>query len=84
MLVWFAALAALGLVNLMKAPQILVAVNPVYAIAFLHEHALQAFVVLGSVFLVLTGAEALYADMGTSVRGRSAGAGSSSWRRACC
>ncbi|CAJ0894568.1 Low affinity potassium transport system protein kup [Ralstonia sp. LMG 32965] len=64
MLLWFAALAALGMMNLVKAPQVLVAINPMYAISFLHDHALQAFIVLGSVFLVLTGAEALYADMG--------------------
>ncbi|MCS6764530.1 MAG: potassium transporter Kup [Candidatus Protistobacter heckmanni] len=61
MLVWF---VALGLFNILKSPEMLAAVNPLYGIAFLHEHALQAFIVLGSVFLVLTGAEALYADMG--------------------
>ncbi|MFC5473102.1 potassium transporter Kup [Paraherbaspirillum soli] len=64
MFVWFLALALLGVVNMMKAPQILAAVNPYHAIAFMQQHALQAFVVLGSVVLVLTGAEALYADMG--------------------
>ncbi|MCS6766597.1 MAG: potassium transporter Kup [Candidatus Protistobacter heckmanni] len=64
MLAWFVALGALGLFNIFKSPEMLAAVNPLYGIAFLHEHALQAFIVLGSVFLVLTGAEALYADMG--------------------
>jgi len=64
MLVWFVALGALGLLHLVNAPGILMAVSPHYAIGFLMEHSLQAFVVLGSVFLVLTGAEALYADMG--------------------
>ncbi|RDK11064.1 potassium transporter Kup [Cupriavidus lacunae] len=64
MVVWFIALGALGLLHLVKAPGILLAVSPHYAISFLMEHSLQAFVVLGSVFLVLTGAEALYADMG--------------------
>ncbi|AQV93684.1 potassium transporter Kup [Cupriavidus necator] len=64
MVVWFLALGALGLLHLVKAPGILLAVSPHYAVSFLMEHSLQAFVVLGSVFLVLTGAEALYADMG--------------------
>jgi len=64
MVVWFLALGALGLLHLMHAPEILKAISPVYAVSFLHDHALQAFIVLGSVFLVLTGAEALYADMG--------------------
>ncbi|MFC4480341.1 KUP/HAK/KT family potassium transporter, partial [Flavobacterium chungangensis] len=45
-------------------PQILVALNPLYAIEFGFRHTMQAFVVFGSVFLALTGAEALYADMG--------------------
>lgn len=64
MLVWFASLAILGVWHMSAAPQILKAINPWYAIDFMHTHALQAFIVLGSVFLVLTGAEALYADMG--------------------
>jgi KUP system potassium uptake protein len=64
MVVWFLVLGAMGLYNILPHPQILAAVNPLHAIAFMHEHALQAFIVLGAVFLVLTGAEALYADMG--------------------
>lgn len=64
MVVWFLALGALGLLHLVHAPEILKAVSPHYAVTFLMDHALQAFIVLGSVFLVLTGAEALYADMG--------------------
>jgi len=64
MVVWFLALGALGLMHLMKAPTILAAVSPHHAVSFLMEHSILAFVVLGSVFLVLTGAEALYADMG--------------------
>ncbi|MBV8273181.1 MAG: potassium transporter Kup [Cupriavidus sp.] len=64
MVVWFLALGALGLMHLLHAPEIVKAISPVYAVTFLHDHALQAFIVLGSVFLVLTGAEALYADMG--------------------
>ncbi|MGO4305686.1 potassium transporter Kup [Cupriavidus sp. RAF12] len=64
MTVWFITLGALGVFNLMQAPEILKAVNPYYGIHFLIEHSLQAFIVLGAVFLVLTGAEALYIDMG--------------------
>ena len=64
MIIWFLVLAAMGIYNLVDNPSILGAVNPMYGIRFLSEHALQAFIVLGAVFLVLTGAEALYADMG--------------------
>ncbi|WP_417924732.1 potassium transporter Kup [Collimonas arenae] len=64
MFIWFLSLGLLGIFNVIKAPQILAAINPYYAYAFMQAHALQAFVVLGSVVLVLTGAEALYADMG--------------------
>lgn len=63
-LLWFLSLGVLGLIKLVEAPAILTAINPIYAIKFMADHALEAFVVLGSVFLVLTGAEALYADMG--------------------
>jgi KUP system potassium uptake protein len=64
MLLWFASLGLLGIYNILQAPGILVAINPYYAVSFMMTHSLQAFVVLGSVVLVLTGAEALYADMG--------------------
>ncbi|WP_420993848.1 potassium transporter Kup [Cupriavidus sp. 30B13] len=64
MIVWFLALGALGVYNLIGVPSVLLAVNPLYGVRFLTEHSLQAFIVLGSVFLVLTGAEALYVDMG--------------------
>lgn len=64
MLIWFSVLGLLGIGHIAAAPEILIAVNPLYAYRFMHAHALQAFIVLGSVFLVLTGAEALYADMG--------------------
>jgi len=63
-MVWFTSLGLLGIFNILQAPGILVAINPYYAIKFMTVHSLQAFVVLGSVVLVLTGAEALYADMG--------------------
>jgi KUP system potassium uptake protein len=64
MMLWFASLGLLGIFNIVQAPSILAAINPYYAIHFMATHSIQAFVVLGSVVLVLTGAEALYADMG--------------------
>ncbi|MBU9580552.1 potassium transporter Kup [Ralstonia mannitolilytica] len=64
MLLWFVLLGLLGLISVVQSPQILVALNPLYAIEFGFRHTMQAFVVFGSVFLALTGAEALYADMG--------------------
>lgn len=64
MFFWFISLSVLGILNILKAPRILVAFSPHYAIYFMVEHSLQAFIVLGSVVLALTGAEALYADMG--------------------
>ncbi len=63
-LVWFLSLGGLGLYHLIHYPALLAAMNPYYAVHFFTTHTTQAFVVLGSVFLVLTGAEALYADMG--------------------
>jgi KUP system potassium uptake protein len=64
MLVWFAALAVMGLINIVQAPVILKALNPYYAFEFMLRNRFIAFVALGAVVLSLTGAEALYADMG--------------------
>jgi len=64
MLVWFAFLAVTGLWNLVKAPEVLAAFNPVHGVQYLATHGFHGFLVLGSVFLAVTGAEALYADMG--------------------
>lgn len=64
MVLWFIILGVLGVYNMVLAPEIVKAINPYYGIHFIRTHALQAYIVLGSVFLVLTGAEALYADMG--------------------
>jgi KUP system potassium uptake protein len=64
MVLWFAVLAAMGLVNIVKTPTILMALNPMYALEFLNYHRYLAFLALGAVVLALTGAEALYADMG--------------------
>ena len=64
MVIWFLVLGAMGIYNIIDHPNILLAVNPMYGVNFMLDHSLQAFIVLGAVFLVLTGAEALYADMG--------------------
>jgi KUP system potassium uptake protein len=64
MLAWFLAIGWLGLREVLASPWILGAVNPLHAAAFVGEHGLLAFLVLGSVVLVITGGEALYADMG--------------------
>jgi KUP system potassium uptake protein len=64
MLVWFTTLAGLGLVHINDSPDILNALNPLYALGFMTQHGILGFTVLGSVFLAVTGAEALYADMG--------------------
>ena len=64
MVIWFATLAGLGIASIAKAPIVLAAVNPVYAVEFFHHNGWHGFGVLGGVFLAVTGAEALYADMG--------------------
>jgi KUP system potassium uptake protein len=63
-LLWFVILAILGAMQIVRAPQVLAAVFPWYGLAFLVHNRLHGFVVLGAVFLVVTGAEAIYADMG--------------------
>ncbi|MET3130140.1 KUP system potassium uptake protein [Oxalobacteraceae bacterium GrIS 1.11] len=64
MLIWFATLAVMGVLNIIKQPAILGALNPWHAFHFLDANRLVAFVALGAVVLAFTGAEALYADMG--------------------
>ena len=64
MLVWFLVLGVLGVKNIALAPQVLVALSPHWALAFLYNDGLTGFLALGSVVLAVTGAEALYADMG--------------------
>ncbi|HEY2740029.1 MAG TPA: potassium transporter Kup [Thermoanaerobaculia bacterium] len=64
MLVWFSTLAVLGISWIIHQPSVLAAVNPLYAVRFFLANGLHGFLVLGSVFLVATGGEALYADMG--------------------
>ncbi len=64
MIVWFAVIGVAGLPHILRSPEILGAMNPAYGLDLITEHGWTGFHVLGSVFLVLTGAEALYADEG--------------------
>jgi KUP system potassium uptake protein len=64
MCLWFIAIALLGVVMIVREPEVLRALNPFYAVRFFQVHGLAGFVALGGVVLALTGAEALYADMG--------------------
>src|ERR1044071_7678504 len=64
MLLWFGAIAAAGIWHAVHNPVVLFAFNPIYGLDFLLNHGLVAFFTLGAVFLVVTGAEALYADLG--------------------
>ena len=64
MLVWFAAMAVMGVWGIANHPTVFAAVNPLYGLSYLSSHGVAGFLVLGAVFLCVTGAEALYADMG--------------------
>jgi KUP system potassium uptake protein len=64
MLLWFLVIAVLGVRGIMLNPSVLGAINPMHALGFLAENRLGGLLVLGTVFLVVTGAEALYADLG--------------------
>ena len=64
MSLWFVIIATLGVVNIIAAPEVLAAVSPTHAFDFLRRNSTEGFLVLGAVFLVVTGAEALFADMG--------------------
>jgi len=64
MLVWFAVIGVLGLGEIVRQPGVLAAVSPAYGVRFFAESVGRGFVVLGAVFLVVTGGEALYADLG--------------------
>ena len=64
MIVWFLTLAALGLEHIINNPTVLSALNPIHGIRFFVNNGFNGFLTLGSVFLVVTGSEALYADMG--------------------
>ncbi|HLL27290.1 MAG TPA: potassium transporter Kup [Xanthobacteraceae bacterium] len=62
--IWFVAIAAGGIAYILQSPSVLLAINPFYAVSFMLNHGLIGFVTLGAVFLAVTGAEALYADLG--------------------
>ena len=64
MATWFVTIAGLGFAEVIRDPRIIAAVNPIYAVRFFFANGTHAFVLLGAVVLAVTGAEALYADMG--------------------
>jgi KUP system potassium uptake protein len=64
MVLWFAVLAIFGIIGIVQHPEVLAAVNPLYGFQFLTGHSALGFFALGAVVLCITGAEALYADMG--------------------
>jgi KUP system potassium uptake protein len=64
MLLWFGVLAAVGIRGIVAEPGVLKGLSPTYAVLFVLEHPVIAFVAMGAIVLVITGAEALYADMG--------------------
>ena len=64
MLLWFGSLGVLGVKEILRAPEVLAAFDPTHAVRFFAENGLKGFLVLGSVVLVVTGGEAIYADMG--------------------
>jgi KUP system potassium uptake protein len=64
MILWFSVIALLGVREIIHTPEVLKALNPVYALQMLTSNSLDGFLALGSIFLVVTGGEALYADMG--------------------
>ena len=64
MILWFAVLGVLGVLEVLRHPEVLMALNPMYAINFIGNHTGLAFLALGSVVLTVTGGEALYTDMG--------------------
>ena len=64
MLVWFAVISILGVIQILREPHVLSAINPVHGVHFFIVNRGRGFLVLGAVFLAVTGGEALYADMG--------------------
>ncbi len=64
MMLWFSVLGALGVYNIVDSPEVLKALSPHYAVAFFAEHQTRGLVILAAVFLVVTGGEALYTDLG--------------------
>src|ERR1700681_3403917 len=64
MVIWFVVIAGAGIAHVAARPEVLLALNPLYAVSFMLHHGIIGFVTLGAVFLAVTGAEALYADLG--------------------
>ena len=64
MCLWFIVLAILGVISILRAPQVLLALNPLYAFEFLVGNPWRSFLALGAIVLSVTGGEALYTDMG--------------------
>ena len=64
MCIWFAVIAIAAIAPIMRHPEVLLALNPLHAVSFMIHHGVIGFVTLGAVFLAVTGAEALYADLG--------------------
>jgi len=64
MCIWFGVIAIAAITPIMERPEVLLALNPLYAVSFMLHHGIIGFVTLGAVFLAVTGAEALYADLG--------------------
>jgi KUP system potassium uptake protein len=64
MVVWFVVLAVLGVPHIVERPGVLLGLSPTFAVSFVADHPFTAFIAMGAVVLVITGAEALYADMG--------------------
>ena len=64
MCVWFAVIAVAAVPQIVRHPEVLLALNPLHAVSFMIHHGVIGFVTLGAVFLAVTGAEALYADLG--------------------
>ncbi len=64
MCIWFGVIAIAAITPIMRHPEVLLALNPLYAVSFMLHHGIIGFVTLGAVFLAVTGAEALYADLG--------------------
>ena len=79
MCVWFLAIAAMGVAGITRHPGVLAALNPLYGLQYLLSNGFASFLILGGVFLCVTGAEALYADMGHFGSRRSDSPGRSSF-----
>ena len=64
MVIWFTVIAVMGIMHIVREPHVLLALNPAHAVSFFIRNRIHGFLVLGAVFLAVTGGEALYADMG--------------------